>query len=354
MSALTGLRPWQTRWSPQWRLSHEGNDWSSDLGFGGLDIFRLAHRFGDRAAPVIEGILASIDDHWTEDMHCLSDLVDAGVEFSVAPPRPGIQTPVLLTGTSIGGIPYRDYYPNQEHAPMDCRLVRTLVRAGPVLANIGVTEVVWSSAYRPPTRKQLMGLEPLNKHNLGLAIDVHEFQFGHSMRADVGRQYERGLGFQSDASCLGHPVTRKGLLLRLVICRLDESDLFQEILTPDFDGDHWNHFHIATFRAGDHILRRHKRTALLEVPMEKIPGWAMSRRSHARPDERRWESVAQEPWPRRYEWLHKLVMDSPIAAHAVIRDRRPFRTNRPSIQVLQRISRDLYPGAISRVSQDLH
>jgi len=87
-SAFVRPRSWQTRWQPNWGLSQKTITWSSDLGFGHMDIFGLAHRFGNQAAPVIEGFLAAIDDHWTEDMQCLSDLVDAGVEFSVAPPTP--------------------------------------------------------------------------------------------------------------------------------------------------------------------------------------------------------------------------------------------------------------------------
>ncbi len=242
----------------------------------------------------------------TEDLDCLADLIEAGLDFQVGPASPGIKTPVTVTTWNLGGVRYVPYYPDQHLTQMDCRLVRTLVRAGPVLRSVGVREVVWSSAYRPPDRAQILGAKPYNKHTEGLAIDIHAFRFGGKIQADVARNYEKGLGFQRDASCLGRPDTQEGFLLRLVACRLDASDLFQEILTPDYDSDHWNHFHLAVFRPKE--TRRHKRTALLEVPLEKIPGWALTRLGHARPDLEIWKDVARLPWPKGYGRLAARVL----------------------------------------------
>ncbi len=244
----------------------------------------------------------------TEDLQCIADLIEARVDFQIGPQSTGIRTPVTVRTWNLGGVEYVPYYPDQSIIQMDCRLVRALVRVGPILQSLGVRQVVWSSAYRPPTRAQILGAEPFNKHTEGLAIDIHGFRFGGHIYTDVARNYEKGLGFQRDASCLGRPATQEGFLLRLVACRLDASDLFQEILTPDYDGDHWNHYHLAVFRANE--SRRHKRTALLEVPLKKIPGWAMTRLGHARPELEIWRDVAKRPWPKGAAHLRSRVMAS--------------------------------------------
>jgi hypothetical protein len=240
---------------------------------------------------------------WGSDLACLSELAAEGVEFEVSGPQNGIATPIRVHTWRFGGIEYVDYFRAQKNRHLDCRLALALARLGPVLRNIGVTKVIWSSAHRPLADPHHLPSGGYDKHNQALAIDIHGFVFKGGLRASVADHYEKGLGFQRDASCLGHPLTRQGLLLRLVACRMDASDLFQEILTPDYDAGHWDHFHVATFHPRDRWRRRHKRTALLEVDLQHIPGWAIERPRRARLQAARWMQAAALEWPSEYAWL---------------------------------------------------
>ncbi len=237
------------------------------------------------------------------DLACFAEITDAGVGFEYTGPIEGITTPVLIKEWRFGGVKYTDYFSDQRNRHMDCRLALALSRLGDVLKNIGVTEVIWSSAYRPVMDPEWSPEDGYEKHTLGIAIDIHGFVFAGDLKVTVADHYEKGLGFQRDHLCYGTPLTREGFLLRLAVCRMDASDLFSEILTPDYDAGHWNHLHVATFHPLDRERRRHKKTALLEVPMESIPGWAIARLSRADQEKRRWEKIANAPWPERYSWL---------------------------------------------------
>ncbi len=237
------------------------------------------------------------------DLLCLAELLDTSMDFDYTGPVEGVTTPIYINRWVFGGVEYTDYFQEQRNRHMDCRLALALTRVGGVLKSLGVTQVIWSSAYRPPARQaREHGYE---KHNLGIAIDIHGFVFAGNMRVMVADHYEKGLGFQRDHLCHGRPLTREGFLLRLIACRLDSSDLFAEILTPDYDAGHWNHFHMAVFHPLDRNRRRHKNTALIEVPLNSIPGWAMARPPRSDPERELWVETAKTPWPEDYEWLRE-------------------------------------------------
>lgn len=270
----------------------------------------------DWLQPLDGGLAAEPDraffrypDAWASDTQCLVGLLQEGVRFELLAPVPGIGTPVRLLQDHLGGVLYRDYFRRKRPLPMDCRLAMSLVRAGAVLRRLGVTEVIWSSTYRPvlPDPEKVPE-EGYNMHNQGLAIDIRGFRFG-TRRVTVAEHYERGLGTEQDESCVGNPVTRNGLLLRMLSCDLDSSDLFSVILTPDYDAGHWNHFHMSVFHPKDRWRRRHKRTVLLEVDLNALPGWALGRPKRSEPELRRWEETAAQAWPKQYEWLHEQLQE---------------------------------------------
>jgi hypothetical protein len=58
----------------------------------------------------------------------------------------------------------------------------------------------------------------------------------------VRADYEQGLGDRWD--CAGGALTEAGAILRALVCQLVGSGLFRVVLTPDFDADHYNHFHL--------------------------------------------------------------------------------------------------------------
>ncbi len=166
---------------------------------------------------------------------CLRALDDLGVRYDRVD-REGIELGVRVRG-DIGGVEYAAYH--DADLVLDCSLVYSLARAGAVLRAHGIERATYSSAY---DRRNIRGSNRPSSHSFGLAIDVHEYDGDRPGLLRVEDDYEQGLG--SDEDCLGRPLTEGGAILRSVHCRLEHSELFRFILSPDFDAHHFNHFHI--------------------------------------------------------------------------------------------------------------
>ncbi|MFH2006682.1 MAG: extensin family protein [bacterium] len=233
------------------------------------------------------------------DLGCLTLLDAEGVSYKQAKSTEGVATPVQVEDT-IGGVRYRYYFRGQAPRVLDCRLALALVRAAPVLRANGVTEVVYANHYRPSFGTLKRG--EYHFHAQGLAIDIKGFVVGTGTTISVERDYEAGLGFQGQ-TCLGRPMTVKGLLLRKIVCDLDEADVFEAMLTPDFDSVHWNHFHFSAYHARQRSKLRPRGTVLLEVHMADLTPWAVQRPTRQRPELRRWDVVAARPWPEEHRWI---------------------------------------------------
>lgn len=158
---------------------------------------------------------------------CIAELAERGVSFKRLGDKRGVVTPVEVSG-KLGGIRYRAGAGHGFVA--DCRFVLALERVAPVLAELGVTEMRFSGAYS--YRMSRVGKLSLHAH--GLALDVHEVQFGTTWQA-VERDFSRG---HSDGC------GREAPLLNQMACRLRATRMFRELLTPDYDWDHRNHFHL--------------------------------------------------------------------------------------------------------------
>jgi hypothetical protein len=174
---------------------------------------------------------------------CLAALDELGVSYRRVERR-GIEIGVEVRG-ELGGVEYRSY--NRDPLVLDCSLVVSLARAGRFLRAHGVERVSYSSAYQ---RRNIRGTDRPSRHSFGLAIDIHTFALaGGEAFAAIRADYEQGLGDAGD--CRGEPLTELGALLRGLECELIRSQLFRVLLTPDFDPDHYNHFHLEALPWGD-------------------------------------------------------------------------------------------------------
>lgn len=158
---------------------------------------------------------------------CLDWLARHGIAYRPADAKPGMTTPVRVTGP-IGGIHY--YTVDGPGVLCDCRLAVALHWVAPHLRELGVTAVRHSGAY--VYRRTRSGRPSL--HARGLAIDVHELVFA-GRRLSVKDNYRTGLGDRCSPS--GSPVNA-------VTCRLERAALFRELITPDDDRDHHDHLHL--------------------------------------------------------------------------------------------------------------
>ncbi len=144
--------------------------------------------------------------------------------------------PVAVEGP-LGGVRYQYRGKRNVHAVMDCSLAVALLDAGPILQRFGVEKVIHYSALRPGARVARSGR--ISGHASGKAIDLGEFiGEGHlKVEEDFGT-VRRGA-----APC---PPTKadRALPLRQLICALGDANLFQVLLTPNYNADHRDHLHV--------------------------------------------------------------------------------------------------------------
>jgi hypothetical protein len=66
----------------------------------------------------------------------------------------------------------------------------------------------------------------------------------------VTRDFEAHVGkwaVTGQDECIGRPRTDLGRTLRILACRLRASSIFREVITPDDNEDHHDHFHLEAF-----------------------------------------------------------------------------------------------------------
>lgn len=205
---------------------------------------------------------------------CLEQLVKLGVPHRAldGKGRPVVRTPVVLNGR-LGGL--RMWATGGVPLIADCRLLVALHRLAPHLRRIGVVGVRYSGAY---VHRRAKATGRLSLHAYGLAIDVHEFEFeqGHEsvkrdfvrgrtcdlgespdeqrvQRASVEASGEQQLAEAGSGPGPGRGVralptdssTKRGGPPRLnrVHCVVSSTGVFAQILTPDSDRHHHDHFH---------------------------------------------------------------------------------------------------------------
>jgi hypothetical protein len=178
---------------------------------------------------------------------CLAMLDATGTTYKKLSAKNGVETPIEVT-SDIGGIRYE---PGAGQSLLcDCRFAVALHRVAPVLKSAGVSRVRFSGAYS----YRMSRVGRISLHAYGLAMDVHELTVNGTTLA-VRRDFKRGLadGCASDAPALNQ-----------VACRLKSAGMFRELLTPDFNADHWDHFHLGVeplqnSPIGTHIAIRPKK-----------------------------------------------------------------------------------------------
>jgi hypothetical protein len=153
---------------------------------------------------------------------CVLDLMAEGVSFKVLDDERGVDTPIEVTGP-IGGVSYG--------GPMvcDCRLALALARVAPVLRDAGVSAFRYPGAYS----YRMSRVGRLSLHAYGLAIDVPAFVIDGT-ELSVKKDFARG----RDWCAADSPP------LNQLACRLKATGLFRELLTPDYNADHHDHFHL--------------------------------------------------------------------------------------------------------------
>jgi hypothetical protein len=153
---------------------------------------------------------------------------------------PAIRSPIELQ-SSVLGVQFAPASGMAKYGYVDCRLAVALLAWAPILRDAGVTKVEHYSTFRPGATVRTTG--KVSGHAHALAIDAARFHMRDGKTIvvlDDWDERERG-----GSPC---PVRasedREGRILRSVVCRAVERDLFQVVITPHHDLDHQNHVHM--------------------------------------------------------------------------------------------------------------
>lgn len=188
---------------------------------------------------------------------CRDWLDHYGIAYTVGPANQGVADPITVA-TPINGMPFR-YLGNTAVRPrffMDCTLARSLVRAAPHWRSRGIVEVQDIGVYNyrcigsgtPPDCPQGM-----SQHAYAKAIDLARF-----VHAD-GTTYTVETDWVIDpdgGTCGAATEDAKDSWLHQVICALKSDEVWNIVLTPNYNASHRDHFHVDLTTGSDFIRGR--------------------------------------------------------------------------------------------------
>jgi hypothetical protein len=180
---------------------------------------------------------------------CEAELSHRSIPFTRLADALGVLAPVRLTGP-LRGVQFRSVLPALQRASspyeiMDCRLVLALDDFAAILAKHDIVEVIHLSAYRPPSKKAWPSSRVASRHPGALALDVGVFVRSDGSRLDVERDFHGRIGTKTCGPNTGpSPATPEAVALRSIVCDAADQRLFNVELTPDYNWQHRNHFHL--------------------------------------------------------------------------------------------------------------
>jgi hypothetical protein len=185
---------------------------------------------------------------------CQRDLLEDGVRVAPAPQMNGsppgrpdvtctVEDPVWLEPL-VNGVTLRPARVDRRPVPIyaACELAESLADMTDMLRSRGVTDVVYLGVYGC---RVVAGTSTLSEHGRGRAFDLA------ALRTTDGTVHTVVSHWEKDQPS---PVTPSGRLLRETVEELYEDRVFNIILTPDYNADHYNHFHL-DLTPGGHLFR---------------------------------------------------------------------------------------------------
>jgi len=192
---------------------------------------------------------------------CEAELGKRHIAFDRVGEARGVIAPLRLKG-AIAGVEFRSMLPaaQRKTSPYeiyDCRLVLALDDWARVLARHDVVEVVHYSVYRPPPAKAVLN-GPGRRHSGALAIDAAIFKMRDGTTISVEKDFHGRIGSKpcgaGAAASTGLPAS--AVTLRKIVCEAADAQLFNVMLTPDYNWPHRNHFHLEVTAGARWVLVR--------------------------------------------------------------------------------------------------
>ena len=187
-----------------------------------------------------------------EDLACVLELDTRNIAYQRYERHArGVQTPVRLLGP-LHGVRFQhadtaDWLASARREILDCRLVLALDDLAGLLAARGVATVLHYGVYRSDLPLPKRG-RPLH-HVAALAIDVAAFVKDDGTRLDVQRDWAGRVGARTCEDDLDAPArTARSGELHGILCDVAREKLFHQVLTPNHDARHKDHFHLEVMR----------------------------------------------------------------------------------------------------------
>jgi hypothetical protein len=183
------------------------------------------------------------------DEACVNRLLAEGADVTVAAPTLGIHTPIKFKSPMKGitYLPFGASAPRADGELASCLLAEALVNAAPHLTARGITTIEHLGIYN---FRCIGGGDPLSgtcnpsQHAFAKGIDIHELRRANGETFNVETDWI--IDTPAGSTCTAATSNAKDELLHRVACDdlHDASDRFHIVLTPNFNADHRNHFHI--------------------------------------------------------------------------------------------------------------
>ncbi len=233
----------------------EGATATVALRTSGAHVLRAVGYDGGGDEVATNEVLVQIDDPDVADCHGWLDLYQ--LDWAVAGDRQGVESPVDVT-VPINGVSNR-YVSNENPRGtffMDCELALSLARAAPHMRERGVVELVDIGVYN---YRCIGGGEPpdcpngISQHAYAKAIDIAGFTTEDGEFYSVNDDWI--IDGDEETTCGAAVEPGKDEWLHDIICAMKGDDVWNIVLTPNYNDAHRNHFHV-DLTAGSDFIRR--------------------------------------------------------------------------------------------------
>ena len=139
----------------------------------------------------------------------------------------------IRVASPINGVFYRYYsYDSPGTMLMSCDLAVALHQLGDILHRYDITDVRHIGTFNC---RKIAGTSKLSQHAHGLAIDIYGFEKANGDDYIVKRDWEQDTD---------NPQTPRGQVLYEIAHAMHDEHVFNIVLTPNYNADHANHFHV--------------------------------------------------------------------------------------------------------------
>jgi hypothetical protein len=180
---------------------------------------------------------------------CEAELGRRQIAHVRVPDARGVLAPVRLSG-KLRGVSFHSALPAAQRSTtpyeiLDCRLVLALDDFATILAKYDIVEVIHMSVYRPPSARGWIAGRVGKQHDGALAIDAGSFVKKDGTILQVERDFHGAIGAPTCGTGAGPSVSSaEAVTLRKLVCEAADAHLFNVELTPDYNWQHRNHFHL--------------------------------------------------------------------------------------------------------------